>query len=173
MVFRYDAALDLVFKEEFTEQPADQEGEENAQQQPQPQPQQEAVMNEPRRKRPRYGNYELLFPESEEQEQEQEQEREREPEEPDEEEEELQTSCRGRKTSTLAAPEQLPFNHPAIKKEKGRSTNHGDNWAPSRSIIFLLFLSFHEPATSNDPLVLVETAEDKSLDKHTHWRHRS
>ena len=46
MVFRYDAALDLVFKEEFTEQ-ADQEGEENAQQ---PQPQQEVVVNEPRRK---------------------------------------------------------------------------------------------------------------------------
>ena len=45
MVFRYDAALDLVFKEEFTEQPEDQEGEENAQQ---PQQQQEAVMNEPR-----------------------------------------------------------------------------------------------------------------------------
>ena len=59
MVFRYDAALDLVFKEEFTEKPADQEGEENAQQ---PQQQQEAVVNEPRRKRPRYGNYELPFP---------------------------------------------------------------------------------------------------------------
>ena len=118
MVFRYDAALDLVFKEEFTEQPADQEGEENALQQPQPQ--QEAVVNEPRRKRPRYGNYELLFPESEEGE-----EQEREPEEP--EEVELQTSRRRRRPSPPAAPEQLPFNHPAIKKEKGRSTNHGDN----------------------------------------------
>ena len=114
MVFRYDAALDLVFKEEFTEQPADQEGEENTQQ---PQ-QQGAVVNEPRRKRPRYGNYELLFPESEEQE--------REPEEP--EDEELQTSRRRRRPSTPAAvPEQLPFNHSAIKKEKGRSTNQGDN----------------------------------------------
>ena len=108
MVFRYDAALDLVFKEEFTEQPADQEGEGNAQQQPQPQL--EAVMNEPRRKRPRYGNYELLFPEGEE-------EQEREPE-----EEELLT-----RPIPAAAPEQFPFNHPAIKKGKGRSTNQGDN----------------------------------------------
>ena len=116
MVFRYDAALDLVFKEEFTEKPADQEGEENVQ----PQPQQPAVVNEPRRKRPRYGNYELLFPESEEQE--------REPEEPEEPEEvELQTSCRRMRPSPAAAPERLPFNHPAIKKEKGRSTNQGDN----------------------------------------------
>ena len=114
MVFRYDAALDLVFKEEFTEQPADQEGEENTQQ-PQQQPQ--AVVNEQRRKRPRYGNYELLFPESEGQEQEQE-----------EPEEELQTSRRRRRPSTpAAASEQLPFNHPAIKKEKGRSTYLGDN----------------------------------------------
>jgi len=113
MVFRYDAALDLVFKEEFTE-PADHEGEENAQQ---PQPQQEAVVNEPRRKRPRYGNYELLFPESEESD-----EQEREPEEV-----ELQTSCRRMRPSPAAAPERLPFNHPAIKKEKGRSTNQGDN----------------------------------------------
>ena len=72
MVFRYDAALDLVFKEEFTEQPADQEGEENVQQ---PQQHQTGV-DEPRRKRPRYGNYELPFPESEE---EREQEQEREP----------------------------------------------------------------------------------------------
>ena len=116
MVFRYDAALDLVFKEEFTEQPADQEGEENAQQPPRQQ--QEAVMNEPRRKRPRYGNYELLFPESEEQEREQE----REPEEP--EEVELQTSRRRRRPSPPAAPEQLPFNHPAIKKEKGRARDN-------------------------------------------------
>ena len=115
MVFRYDAALDLVFKEEFTEQ-ADQEGEENAQQ---PQPQQEAVVNEPRRKRPRYGNYELLFPESEESE-EQEQERE-------EPEVELQISRRRSRPSPPAASEQLPFNHPAIKKEKGRSTHQGDN----------------------------------------------
>ena len=116
MVFRYDAALDLVFKE-FTEQPEDQEGEENAQQ---PQQQQEAVVNEPRRKRPRYGNYELPFPESEEQE-------EAEEEEPEEEEEELQTSRRRRRPSPPAAPEQLPFNHPAIMKEKGRSTHQGDN----------------------------------------------
>ena len=114
MVFRYDAALDLVFKEEFTEQ-ADQEGEENAQQ---PQPQQEVVVNEPRRKQPRYGNYELLFPESEEQE--------REPEEPEEpEEEELQSSRRRRRPSPpAAAPEQLPFNHPAIKKQKGRARDN-------------------------------------------------
>ena len=122
MVFRYDAALDLVFKEEFTEQ-ADQEGEENAQQ---PRQQQEAVVNEPRRKRPRYGNYELPFPESEEErEREQEQEQEREPEEP--EDEELQTSRRRRRPSPPAAPEQLPFNHPAIKREKGRSINPNDN----------------------------------------------
>jgi len=107
MVFRYDAALDLVFKEEFTEQ-TDQEGEEAAQQR------QQAVANEPKRKRPRYGNYELLFPESEEGE---EQERERE-----EEEEELLT-----RPIPAAAPEQFPFNHPAIKKEKGRSINQGDN----------------------------------------------
>jgi len=115
MVFRYDAALDLVFKEEFTEQPADQEGEENVQQ---PQQHQTGV-DEPRRKRPRYGNYELLFPESEESD---EQEREQE-------EAELQTNRRRRRPSTpAAAPEQLPFNHPAIKKDKGRSsTNHGDN----------------------------------------------
>ena len=66
MVFRYDAALDLVFKEEFT----NQVGEENVQRQ--------TVVNEPRRKRPRYGNYEFLFPESEEGE-----EQEREPEEVD------------------------------------------------------------------------------------------
>jgi len=124
MVFRYDAALDLVFKEEFTEQTEDQEGEENVQQ---PQQQQEAVVNESRRKRPRYGNYELPFPESEEErEREQEQEQEREPEEP--EDEELQTSRRRRRPSTPAAvPEQLPFNHSAIKKEKGRSTNQSDN----------------------------------------------
>ena len=114
MVFRYDAALDLVFKEEFTEQPADQEGEENVQQ---PQQHQTGV-DEPRRKRPRYGNYELLFPESEESD---EQEREQE-------EAELQTSHRRRRPSTpAAAPEQLPFNHSAIKKEKGRSTNQNDN----------------------------------------------
>ena len=101
MVFRYDAALDLVFKEEFTEQ-TDQEGEEAARQQ--------TVVNESRRKRPRYGNYELLFPEGEE-------EQEREPE-----EEELLT-----RPIPAAAPEQFPFNHPAIKKGKGRSTNQGDN----------------------------------------------
>ena len=111
MVFRYDAALDLVFKEEFS----DQEGEENAQQPPRQQ-QPQAEVNEPRRKRPRYGNYELPFPESEE---EREQEQEREPEEP--EEVELQTSRRRRRPSPpAAAPEQLPFNHPAIKKEKER-----------------------------------------------------
>ena len=113
MVFRYDAALDLVFKEEFTEKPADQEGEENAQQ---PQQQQEAVVNEPRRKRPRYGNYELPFPESEEHEQE------------GDEEAELQISRRRSRPSPPAASEQLPFNHPAIKKEKGRSTHQGDNY---------------------------------------------
>jgi len=119
MVFRYDAALDLVFKEEFTEQPEDQAGEENAQQQQQQQQQQkqQGVANEPRRKRPRYGNYELLFPESEEQEQEEEEEAEA----------ELQTSRRRTRTSPPAASEQLPFNHPAIKKEKGRSTHQGDN----------------------------------------------
>ena len=106
MVFRYDAALDLVFKEEFT----NQVGEENVQRQ--------TVVNEPRRKRPRYGNYELLFPESEEQERELE-----ELEEP--EEVELQTSRRRRRPSTpAAAPEQLPFNHPAIKKEKGRARDN-------------------------------------------------
>ena len=117
MVFRYDAALDLVFKEEFTEQPEDQAGEENAQQQQQQQQkQQQGVANEPR-KRPRYGNYELLFPESEEQEQEEEEEAEA----------ELQTSRRRTRTSPPAASEQLPFNHPAIKKEKGRSTHQGDN----------------------------------------------
>jgi len=106
MVFRYDAALDLVFKEEFT----NQVGEENVQRQ--------TVVNEPRRKQPRYGNYELLFPESEEQE--------REPEEPEEpEEEELQSSRRRRRPSPpAAAPEQLPFNHPAIKKQKGRARDN-------------------------------------------------
>jgi len=113
MVFRYDSALDLVFKEEFTEQPDDPEGEEAAQQQQQ----QQAVVNEPRRKRPRYGNYELPFPESEEQERE----------EPEEEVELPINSRRRRPSPPTAAPEQLPFNHPAIKKEKGRSTNHSDN----------------------------------------------
>ena len=65
----------------------------------------------PRRKKPRYGYgaYEDPFPESEE-----------EPEEP---------LARGssRKRKNPPPQHELPFNHPAIRKEKGRSINTHDN----------------------------------------------
>ena len=97
LVFHYDPVHNVVIKQEMPPLTAEEEG----------------VLRQrllqPKRKRARYGNYELPFPESEEQEQEQELA-------------EASNSNRARKSP--APEEQLPFNHPAIQKEKGRALDN-------------------------------------------------
>ena len=105
LVFHYDHDRHVVIKEEIPQLPGNQ-----------PLP-----STAPRRKKPRYGYgaYEDPFPESEEEEEEEEQEHEQEQEEP------LARSSRKRKNPP--PQHELPFNHPAIRKEKGRSINPHDN----------------------------------------------
>jgi len=103
MVFHFDPVSQVVTMREIPQPFVDQSEAEASHQQ------QLAAVNDQRRKRPRYGNYELPFPESEEEDQ-----------------EELQASSK-KKRMTPPASEQLSLIHPAIQKEKGRAANQEDD----------------------------------------------
>ena len=170
MVFRYDSALDLVFKEEFTEQSEDEEEEttQPQQQQQQQQQQQPAAVSEPRRKRPRYGSCELPFPESEEQERE-------------EPEEEVELQINSRRRSPVHQQQHLssfPSTTQPSRRKRDLPTRMITNWCHvlaednDLDLAFLCCVFFFFPWCSQNSLLLSLQVSFRGPD-HLHVGHKA